>query len=53
MDFLSNAFATLLVTIDPPAIAPMFLALTAGMTAAEKRQVAARATIISSEFALI
>jgi multiple antibiotic resistance protein len=44
MDFLSNAFVTLLVTVDPPAIAPMFLALTVGMTAAERRQVAWRAT---------
>ncbi len=48
MDFLSNAFATLLVTIDPPAIAPMFLALTVGMTQAERRQVAIRATIIAA-----
>jgi multiple antibiotic resistance protein len=48
MDFLSNAFATLLVTIDPPAIAPMFLALTVGMTGAERRQVAIRATIIAA-----
>jgi multiple antibiotic resistance protein len=48
MDFISNAFATLLVTIDPPAIAPMFLALTMGMNAGEKRQVAARATLIAA-----
>jgi multiple antibiotic resistance protein len=48
MDFLSNAFVTLLVTIDPPAIAPMFLALTVGMTASEKRQVAWRATLIAT-----
>jgi len=48
MDYLSNAFATLLVTIDPPAIAPMFLALTQGMTAAERRQVAMRATVIAA-----
>jgi multiple antibiotic resistance protein len=47
MDFLSNAFVTLLVTVDPPAIAPMFLALTVGMTAAERRQVAWRATLIA------
>ena len=45
MDFLSNAFATLLVTVDPPAIAPMFLALTVGMTGAERRQVAWRAAL--------
>jgi multiple antibiotic resistance protein len=48
MDFLSNAFVTLLVTVDPPAIAPMFLALTAGMTVAERRQVAWRATLIAT-----
>jgi multiple antibiotic resistance protein len=48
MDFVSNAFVTLLVTVDPPAIAPMFLALTMGMTAAEKRQVAWRATLIAT-----
>ena len=48
MDFLSSAFATLLVTIDPPAMAPMFLALTQGMNAAERRQVASRATIIAT-----
>jgi multiple antibiotic resistance protein len=48
MDFLSNAFVTLLVTIDPPAIAPMFLALTVGMTASERRQVAWRATLIAT-----
>jgi multiple antibiotic resistance protein len=48
MDFLSNAFVTLLVTVDPPAIAPMFLALTVGMTAAERRQVAWRATLIAT-----
>ena len=48
MDFLSNAFVTMLVTIDPPAIAPMFLALTVGMNRAERRQVALRATIIAA-----
>jgi multiple antibiotic resistance protein len=48
VDILSNAFVTLLVTIDPPAIAPMFLALTVGMTAAERRQVAWRATLIAT-----
>ncbi len=48
MEFLSNAFATLLVTIDPPAMAPMFLALTHGMNAAERKQVALRATVIAT-----
>ncbi len=44
---LFNAFVTLLVTIDPPGLAPLFLALTPGMTRAERNQVAIRASIIS------
>jgi multiple antibiotic resistance protein len=48
MDFIANAFATLLVTVDPPAIAPIFLALTVGMTDAERRRVAFRATVIAT-----
>ena len=48
---LFNAFVTLLVTIDPPGLAPLFLALTAGMNRAERRQVAWRASIIG--FALL
>jgi multiple antibiotic resistance protein len=48
MEFIYNALATLLVTVDPPAIAPMFLALTVNMTTAEKRQVAWRATLIAA-----
>lgn len=45
-DAILNAFATLLVTIDPAGLAPLFLALTAGMNRSERRQVATRATII-------
>ena len=44
---LINAFTTLLVTTDPPGLAPIFLALTAGMTAAQRRQTALRGTIIA------
>ncbi|MBO6756630.1 MAG: MarC family protein [Roseibium sp.] len=43
-DYFINAFATLFVTIDPVGLAPMFLALTAGMSAADRRRVAVRAT---------
>ncbi len=32
-DLLINALTTLLVTIDPPGMAPIFLSLTVGMTA--------------------
>jgi multiple antibiotic resistance protein len=47
VDFLSSALATLLVTIDPPALAPVFLSLTRGMNRSERRQVAVRATVIA------
>ena len=45
-DILLNAFVTLLVTIDPPGLAPLFLALTGGMTRSERLQVASRGSII-------
>lgn len=46
-DVLINAFTTLLVTIDPPGLAPIFLGLTVGMNRPERRQVAIRGTIIA------
>ena len=45
-DYFINAFATLFVTIDPVGLAPMFLAVTAGATAATRRRIAVRATLI-------
>lgn len=45
-DTLFNAFVTLLVTIDPPGLAPLFLALTGGMNRAERKQVGLRASVI-------
>ena len=42
-----NAFTTLLVTTDPPGLAPIFIGLTVGMTAAQRRQTAWRGTIIA------
>jgi len=47
LDHLLNAFVTLLVTVDPPGLAPVFLVLTSGMTRHERNQVAARAGIIA------
>ncbi|MEP9395786.1 MarC family protein [Mesorhizobium sp. KR2-14] len=41
-----NAFVTILVTIDPPGLAPIFLAVTRGMTRHERRQVSIRASVI-------
>ena len=45
-DTVLNAFVTMLVTIDPPGLAPLFLALTGGMNRAERFQVSLRASII-------
>ncbi|MFN4169129.1 MAG: MarC family protein [Pannonibacter phragmitetus] len=45
IEFILNAFATLFVTIDPVGLAPMFLALTSGVSAADRRRVAVRATL--------
>jgi multiple antibiotic resistance protein len=45
-DILFNAFVTLLVTIDPPGLAPLFLALTGGMNRSQRQQVAIRASLI-------
>lgn len=42
-----NAMATLLVTLDPPGLAPIFLGLTVGMNRAERTQVALRGSIIA------
>ncbi|MGU3398575.1 MarC family protein [Brucellaceae bacterium D45D] len=46
-DTVFSAFITLLVTIDPPGLAPLFLALTPGMDRNHRAQVALRASIIS------
>ncbi len=46
-DQLINAFTTLLVTIDPPGLAPIFLGLTTGMSRSERTQVALRGSTIA------
>jgi multiple antibiotic resistance protein len=46
-DTLVNAFTTLLVTLDPPGLAPVFLGLTVGMTRTQRRQVAIRGSLIA------
>ncbi|HYA72361.1 MAG TPA: MarC family protein [Roseiarcus sp.] len=47
LDFLKTALVTLLVTLDPPGLAPVFIGLTLGMTNAAKREVALRACLIA------
>lgn len=46
-EFFSSALVTLLVTLDPPGLAPIFLSLTRGMSPGERRQVAIRACVIA------
>lgn len=47
IDFVKSALVTLLVTLDPPGLAPIFIGLTLGMTENAKRQVAYRASVIA------
>lgn len=44
---LSSAFVTLFVVLDPPGLAPTFIALTGGMARPLKRTIALEATLIS------
>lgn len=46
--FLISAFVTLFVVIDPIGLTPIFIALTPGMTAQQRRAIAIRATIIAA-----
>ncbi|MTI45779.1 multiple antibiotic resistance protein [Roseibium hamelinense] len=52
-DFFINAFATLFVTIDPVGLAPMFLAVSAGMSTQDRRRVAIRATVTGALILLV
>jgi multiple antibiotic resistance protein len=47
VDALVSALVTLLVVVDPIGLAPIFLALTEGMTDAAHRRVAVRASLIA------
>jgi multiple antibiotic resistance protein len=46
-DYISAALVTLLVTLDPVALAPIFVSLTRGMTGEERRRVSTRASLIA------
>lgn len=46
------AFATLLVVVDPPGVVPLFVALTKGETAAQRRAILIRAVLIAFGAAL-
>ena len=47
VEFATAALVTMLVTLDPPGLAPIFLSLTRGMSEGERKQVAIRASIIA------
>jgi multiple antibiotic resistance protein len=47
VDFLKTAFVTLLVTLDPPGLAPVFVGLTLSMSSAARREIALRACLIA------
>ncbi len=47
LEMLVNAFTTIMVTIDPPGLAPLFLGLTVGMNRAQRTHVAFRGTVIA------
>lgn len=47
VDYISSALVTLLVTLDPVALAPIFISLTLGMTKEERRRLAVRASLIA------
>ena len=47
-DVLVSAFVTLLVVVDPIGLAPAFLAVTDGLSAAARRQVAWRASVTAA-----
>ncbi len=47
LDTIFNAFVTILVTIDPPGLAPLFLAVTCGMNCEQRLQVSIRASVIA------
>ncbi len=46
-DYVSAALVTLLVTLDPPALAPIFISLTQGMAGPDRQRVAMRASLIA------
>ena len=48
IDLFISAFVTLFVVIDPPGLAPLFIALTNGMSDARRRRIGWRATVIAA-----
>lgn len=53
LEIFLTAFATLFVVIDPPGLAPLFVALTAGMSSARRRVIAIRGVAVATGVLLI
>ncbi|MDG1116676.1 MAG: MarC family protein [Flavimaricola sp.] len=49
---LITAFTTLFIIIDPPGLVPVFIALTQGMTPAQRRTIGLRACLVAGGLAL-
>lgn len=47
LDFIKTALVTMLVTVDPPGLAPIFIVLTLGMPDSVKRVIALRAAVMA------
>ncbi len=50
---LIAAFTTLFIIIDPPGLAPVFIALTQGMNAAQRRAIAIRAFLVAATLMMV
>ena len=53
LDIILPTFATLFVMIDPIGLAPLFIALTAGASMAEKRRIALRGALVGASILLV
>ena len=50
---LITAFTTLFIIIDPPGLAPVFIALTQGMDTAQRRTIAIRAFVVALSLMMV
>ncbi|MBR2657944.1 MarC family protein [Yoonia sp.] len=50
---LIAAFTTLFIIMDPPGLAPVFIALTQGMTPSQRRAIAIRACIVAASLLML
>ncbi len=50
---LITAFTTLFIIIDPPGLAPVFITLTKGMTAPQRRTIAVRTCLVAASLMMV